>query len=226
MRTSRVLMCVAASVLGPMVSAASPHPIITEALFHVPKEQGDANADGKRHAVGDEFVELHNPTSKPINLKGYQVLNRLTARDDETTLGVRFEFPDFTLGPGETVVVFNGYESSIPSSGDQSNAPGATSPHFHGAWVFTMNPGSRYNAFANAGDAIALRAPNGRFVEVLTWGKPDPAPPSAARTHDVAKEPRGSVARATPDGDFEPHTKVDAGKPHSPGRVPWVKGAP
>lgn len=49
-----------------------PHPVITEVLFNVPSgARGDANADGTRDAVGDEFVELINPHDKPIDLKGY-----------------------------------------------------------------------------------------------------------------------------------------------------------
>lgn len=49
-----------------------PHPLITEVLFNVPTgPKGDANGDGLRDAVGDEFVELINPHGKPIQLKGY-----------------------------------------------------------------------------------------------------------------------------------------------------------
>ncbi|MFA6045777.1 MAG: hypothetical protein WC718_12405 [Phycisphaerales bacterium] len=49
-----------------------PHPLITEVLFNVPTgAKGDANGDGTRDAVGDEFVELINPHDKPIDLKGY-----------------------------------------------------------------------------------------------------------------------------------------------------------
>jgi hypothetical protein len=53
---------------------AFPNPIITEVLFDVPTgEAGDANADGRRHATGDEFIELANPHDKPISLAGFML---------------------------------------------------------------------------------------------------------------------------------------------------------
>jgi hypothetical protein len=49
-----------------------PHPLITEVLYAVPTgDEGDADGDGVRSATGDEFVELINPHSRPIRLKGY-----------------------------------------------------------------------------------------------------------------------------------------------------------
>src|SRR5205823_6103778 len=53
-----------------------PHPLISEVLYAVPSgERGDANADGKRDAVGDEFIELVNPHDRPIQLKGYTLMD-------------------------------------------------------------------------------------------------------------------------------------------------------
>jgi hypothetical protein len=41
-------------------------------LYAVPTgDEGDADGDGVRSATGDEFVELINPHSRPIRLKGY-----------------------------------------------------------------------------------------------------------------------------------------------------------
>jgi hypothetical protein len=54
----------------------SPHPLITEILAAVPSgPRGDANGDGTRDAVGDEFIELVNPHDKPIQLKGYMLVD-------------------------------------------------------------------------------------------------------------------------------------------------------
>lgn len=51
-----------------------PHPLITEVLFDVPTgDAGDATGDGSRNATGDEFIELANPHSKPIQLGGYVI---------------------------------------------------------------------------------------------------------------------------------------------------------
>ncbi|MCZ7631962.1 MAG: lamin tail domain-containing protein [Phycisphaerales bacterium] len=53
------------------------HPIITEVLYAVPRgPEGDANRDGLRDALGDEFVELYNPHDKPIRLDGYTINDR------------------------------------------------------------------------------------------------------------------------------------------------------
>lgn len=53
-----------------------PHPLITEILYAVPSGvRGDANADGTRDAIGDEFIELVNPHDRPIQLKGYTILD-------------------------------------------------------------------------------------------------------------------------------------------------------
>ncbi len=55
---------------------AWPHPLITEVLAAVPSgARGDANGDGNRDAVGDEFIELVNPHDKPIQLKGYMLVD-------------------------------------------------------------------------------------------------------------------------------------------------------
>lgn len=54
----------------PMVD--SPHPMICEILYAVPKgDEGDADKDGKRSATGDEFIEIYNPHKVAIDLKGY-----------------------------------------------------------------------------------------------------------------------------------------------------------
>jgi hypothetical protein len=53
-----------------------PHPLLTEVLCAVPSgDRGDANADGVRDAVGDEFIELVNPHDRPIQLKGYVLMD-------------------------------------------------------------------------------------------------------------------------------------------------------
>lgn len=117
-----------------------PHPLITEVLYAVPTgDEGDADGDGVRSATGDEFVELINPHTRPIRLKGYVLTDgrnlvssggtsRASRREPPAgttpargTQGgsggeidrksrIRFEFPDITLQPGQVVVVFNGFK--------------------------------------------------------------------------------------------------------------------
>lgn len=51
-----------------------------------------------------DWIELHNPTTQPINLNGYMLTDNSSNMD-------KFIFPDFTLKPGEYFVVFaNGVE--------------------------------------------------------------------------------------------------------------------
>lgn len=53
-----------------------PHPLITEILFAVPSgSMGDANGDGSRQPIGDEFIEIINPHATEISLKGYVLMD-------------------------------------------------------------------------------------------------------------------------------------------------------
>lgn len=202
--------------------AATPHPIITEVLFHVPPgDVGDANLDGERHPTGDEFIELFNPTAQPINLAGYTLTNRLATDDPTTSRGVRFTFPEFTLEPGHIVVVFNGFGADIAGSiGTGEAAPTAPNDLFHDAFVFVINPRSQNNALANNADFLLLSALDGTPLEAVSWGDPDPAPSEDTRTiHEVQRNPRGSVQRTAPDQPFLAHRSIDK-QPFSPGRLP------
>jgi len=147
-----------------------PHPIITEVLYAVPGgAAGDANADGKRHVSGDEFVELHNPHDKPIQLRGY----KLTDSNPPDKGQLRFVFPLFELPAHATVVVFNGFQCSwFGPVGDEKAAPLASNDRFGGAWVFTLKAASQYVAFSNTGDHVLLTAPDGTPVHRVSWGEP------------------------------------------------------
>src|SRR5205085_3640871 len=61
---------------------------------------GDANGDGTRSSSDDEFVEVVNRTSAPINVGGFKL---------HDANAVRFTFPAGTMIPaGEAAVVFGG----------------------------------------------------------------------------------------------------------------------
>lgn len=189
-----------------------PHPVITEVLFNVPKgDAGDATRDGSRHPTGDEFVELLNPHDHPVNLAGYTITNRLTTYDPDTSRGVRFTFPDLTLEPGAAAVLFNGHDQRIPGpTGDADAPPPAPNPHFHHAWVFRIDPGSRNRAFSNAGDFVLLSAPDGEPIDAVWWGDCDPPPPERSlRVVEVDDDPDGSVRRPGPLADPEGPTDDD-----------------
>src|SRR5262249_9382315 len=61
-------------------SVAADAIVITEVLYNVPAGMdGDANADGERDPIGDEFVELYNRSEKAVSLRGWTIANRLQA---------------------------------------------------------------------------------------------------------------------------------------------------
>ncbi|MBK7403206.1 MAG: lamin tail domain-containing protein [Phycisphaerales bacterium] len=195
-------------------------PIITEVLYAVPKGvAGDASKDGSRDATGDEFVEIYNPTDVAIRLTGWT----LTDRNPPDAGQFLFRFPDFTLQPGETVVVFNGLHQTIPGAvGNADKAPASGNEKFSGAWVFTAGNTSSQVGFANDGDWACLREPGGEVVSCVMWGKPDEEPPtSGLKLAEVPRSSAASVQRtlAAPDAPFEAHPTVD-GLRCSPGKPP------
>ncbi|HVZ94989.1 MAG TPA: lamin tail domain-containing protein [Phycisphaerales bacterium] len=197
--------------------------VITEVLYNVPAGMdGDANADGERDPIGDEFVELYNRSEKSVSLRGWTIANRLQADDEEAKRGVRFTFPSFDLPPGGVVVVFNGHESRIAGPvGDDRKAPTSPSDTFGGAWVFSMRNENRFNAFNNAADFVLLSNKSGTPLDCVVWGKPDTDPPERVRrvVKTKAGDPKGSVARDPEEEDVIVHRKID-GKPCSPGVIP------
>jgi hypothetical protein len=220
MNTAMILLATA-SVLSsqadpPKPLVDSPHPLITEVLFAVPK-QGDANGDGERQVAGDEFVELVNPHDKPINLKGYALIDR----NEPDKSQFKFVFPDFTLEPGGVVLVFNGHDQSWAGSvGRMEAAPSKGLDRFGGAFVFTAQCKSGMVSFANDGDFVLLITPKGQPVHAIHWGDCDPMPPTDTALVEKAPEPRGgSVQRDTLTGKLVPHTRLN-GLAFSPGVFP------
>jgi hypothetical protein len=212
---------------GAQGSIPFPHPIITEVLFDVPPgAAGDATGDGAREANGDEFVELFNPHSKPINLKGYRVVNRLAAGDKSASRGFAFTFPACEVPPGGLVVLFNGQDSTVAGPvGTAAAAPPAVNPNFGGAQVFVAKSGkSKPTGFKNEADCAVLESPDGKPVDVVVWGNPDPpAPEGALRSQNVKARPKGSVQRVSADATLQPHLSIDS-KPFSPGVMPAFGG--
>lgn len=201
-----------------------PHPIISEVLFAVPTEAGDANRDGRRHATGDEFVELVNWTDAPINLKGYTLTDRNAPEKGQ----FKFVFPAFELPPGGVVVVFNGLEQKWSGPvGDDERPPTSAHPDFGDAWVFTARNDSDHVGFGNGGDWILLTSPTGEALSCLIWGDVPDKPPIEERLLNKVEVPRGcSVQRDTKTGEFVAHIRLgtkDERAPMSPGVFPWPR---
>lgn len=226
----KCLLLAAPTALAADTAIPFPHPVITEVLFDVPPAAaGDASGDGAREANGDEFVELFNPHSKPINLKGYRIVNRLAVGDKSASRGFAFTFPACEVPPGGLVVLFNGQDTTVKGPvGSAVSAPAGTNPNFGGALVFVAKSGkSKPTGFKNDADCAVLESPDGKPVDVVVWGQPDPPAPAAAdsiRSQSVKARPKGSVQRMTADGQLQPHMSIDS-KPFSPGVFPGAGGA-
>ena len=209
------------------IASLRPHPVITEVLFHVPNsDAGDADKDGSRDPTGDEFVEIFNPHTRAVNLRGYSLSSRLSVGDASGKKGVRFTFPDLELPPGAVVVVFNGYKSKATGPiGSAKSPPPKVHPDFAKAAVFSMGTTAKNRAWNNSGDFVLLSAPDGSPVDAIWWGEPNPMPPTACiRSAEAPANPSGSVQRTEAGADPVAHTSID-GRACSPGEIPAQNAA-
>ncbi|MCW5754806.1 MAG: lamin tail domain-containing protein [Phycisphaeraceae bacterium] len=198
------------------------HPIITEILFAVPTEGGDANGDGVRDATGDEFIELVNWSPHPLQMSGYTLTDRHTSGRGQ----MKFVFPAFELPPWGVAVVFNGRNQTWKGPvGDSTLAPPGPNELFHGAWVFTMRNESEMVGLSNSGDCVVLWAPTGEAISCVVWGDVKVMPEVPAACVVRVEIPRnGSVQRSRTTGRFQAHRDLAQGAlslPFSPGRFPW-----
>jgi hypothetical protein len=207
-----------------------PHPLITEVLYAVPTQDGDASGDGSREVNGDEFIELFNPHDKPIQLRGYTLSgkgprNERSSSDGRKFTQLTFTFPALELKPGEVVVVFNGYNQRWKGPvGDDAKAPPAGNDLFHNARVFTMRTSTSKLGLVNSADRVLLSAPGGDVVQCITWG--DMRAPEGVKLAEAAPSGKGSATRITATGPMVAHPEID-GRRFSPGRFPAESaGAP
>jgi len=202
----------------PVCAVAFPHPLMTEVLFAVPTGmEGDANKDGKRQVSGDEFVELVNPHDRAIDLRGYTI----TDGSANTKTQLRFTFPAMLLPAHAIVVVFNGHDSKIPGLvGDAKGAPAGVNDSFSRAAVFSVRVQSSRVSFSNAGDAACLKAPDGKLVQRVRWGKADEKAGGTGFALDelAPVTSKGSVQRdgIGKDAAWKVHSEFD-GSAFSPG---------
>ena len=115
------------------------HIVVSEILADPPAgSSGDANGDGTRDVYQDEFIELFNAATVPVDLSGWHL------SDDDTHGAARFRFPAETILPaGAYLVLFGG--------GTPSGIPGL---------VF-VDDGRIGNGLTNGKDRLLLIAPDG-----------------------------------------------------------------
>ncbi|RMD95280.1 MAG: choice-of-anchor D domain-containing protein, partial [Calditrichaeota bacterium] len=122
--------------------------------------EGDANGDGVRSSSEDEFIELVNAGTTPVDLSNWTISD---------AVGVRHIFPDSTVVPaGGAIVIFGG---------------GTPTGDFGGAVVQTASSGIL--SLNNTGDEITLRDNNGAVVANLTYGSEANANQSLTRNPDI-----------------------------------------
>jgi hypothetical protein len=210
-----------------------PHPLITEVLYNVPSgDAGDANKDGTRQVVGDEFIELINPHDQPINLGGY-TLSDMTSLEKGNNgkpkpNSIHWTFPPLTLKPGQVAVVFNGNASSIAGPLGDSSIAAKPNDRFHDAFVFTMRQPSDRIGFSNTADWVMLSAPDGKPIHIIKWGEPRVKIPAGVLLVEEATGSKpGSFQRTAANGPLAPHpADAQGGAPFSPGLFTMPAPAP
>ena len=120
---------------------------ISEVLADPPSgAAGDANQDGRRDTYEDEFIELYNAGSNPIDLSGWRL-------GDSKPPNTHFQFPaDAVIAPHSYVVLFGG-----------GTPTGFTVP------VYT-DDGKIGNGLTNSGEKISLIDDNGHEIAIVSHG--------------------------------------------------------
>lgn len=171
--------------------------------------EGDANNDGRRHSSDDQFIEIVNFESYPVDLTGWTIGEEI---------GDRHMFPEGTvLQPKQAIVVFGG---------------GKPSGAFGGAIIQTSSSGGNGLGFdrASGPDSAYLKAPfDVRVEEHLMWQLADYQEETSKLPEDnPAYDEGGSQARLEPGRDAEwvmhPLTPSAGYALFSPGT--WPDGTP
>lgn len=151
---------------------------------------GDANRDGVRDSVDDEFIELVNTTPHDIDISAYRIFTRGTGSDT-----LRHIFVAGTLlRPCSAIVVFGG--------GNVNPAD----PAFGGAQVVTASTGSL--SLINSSGVITLQDQAGTIVNLVSY-----------RSNGINADNNQSITRS-PDitGNFAQHIAASGGaRAFSPG---------
>ena len=216
----QVLISGALSVSVHFVEAfQQPHSIIINEVLADPDSDpinGDANGDGVRNSVHDEFVELVNMSSDTVDMTGWML------GDDEV---VNYTFPDnYKIAPGQFVVLFGAVNHT-----DNANILGYDADILSSQVLAADTVG---NGIANGGEYVILQAPDGSYDTYFAYGsKYLRGPPKTDATADIDFEMRVEVGSPGnnnnsltrhPDGDtvsvdpFSQHIDVN-GALFSPG---------
>ena len=164
---------------------------ISEVLADPPTgAAGDANQDGQRNGYEDEFVELYNAGSAPVDISGWRL-------GDSSSLENFFQFPaNAVIEPGSYVVLFGG-----------GNPSGFTVP------VYT-DDGTIGNGLKNSGESIHLIDDTDTEVVVVAHD-PWPSDQSIVRNPPDSEAFVPHKTASTTDAPFSPGRATDA-EPETP----------
>lgn len=151
----------------------------------------------------DEFVEVVNLGTAPVNLGGWTLSDATRVR-----AWLDPEEPASRVPPQAALVVYGGPVGSHEPRLAASAVPAIPGPE--------AVPGTDGLGLNNSGDVLMLRNADGRLVERLVYGP-----------RGVSGD--GSMVRwPLPDGPWAPHVQVQSGRPASPGVPPvgteWIPG--
>ena len=156
---------------------------------------GDANGDGSRDAIKDEFIELVNTGSSSVDLSGYYLT-------DETSPNgaARHVFPSGTIvDAGQAIVIFGGGVPTSPTN-------------FGGSVVHTASENNSGVALGNSGKTLYVKNPDSLTVLSYTYdGTVGSINQSITRSPDLTGEFVSHSGVAAANGAlFSPGMKLDS----------------
>ena len=172
---------ISTSPASPTPSPIANHLVINEVYY-------DADAG---HLIGgnenrSEWVEIYNPTSSSINIKGWQLLDNTSS---ETC-------PDLNIPSGGFLIIA-GATSSAELKSVWSSLPNSV--------LFVSASGQEIgNGLADSGDRVILKDNNDNIVDQMSYGTDttafSPACPDVAEGHSLERNPIGKDTDTA--GDF------------------------
>lgn len=159
-----------------------PQLVINEIHADPDATNGDANNDGLVDSSDDEFIEIVNNDTYPVNLSGYTLSDGI---------GVKHFFWGITLYPNEAIVIFGG-----------GNPTGFLT------YAFTASSGSL--GLNNSGDDVILRDPSSYLVDWYTYGPEGGNDQSLTRDPDLTGPfVQHTIATGSGSSLFSPGKYVD-----------------
>jgi hypothetical protein len=167
----------------PTAVPTGPQILINEIHADPSWENGDANCDGVADMTGDEFVELVNIATTPIDISDWTLSD---------SMAHRFSFPAGTLlQPGDAAVVYGGGTAMcpFPTTVHAFNAPGALS-------------------LGNGGDTVVLADATAQVHDSVSYGSEAASDVSIVRSPEL--DPNGTfVAHDHWFTSYSPGVRVD-----------------